>query len=96
MPQTLSINKRLGQMHIDLGSSLKYEAECVLKKMGLSVSDAVRIFLRQVVLLNEIPFNVRFSANIPNEETRAAMAQVEAGEVIKITPTELKKLWDDA
>lgn len=91
-----SSNKRLGQVHIDLGCNLKKEAEVVLKEMGLSVSDAVRIFLRQVVSSREIPFDVRFSADIPNEETRQAMAEVEAGNTTKITRTQLKKWWDEA
>lgn len=89
-------NKRLGQVHIDLGCHLKGEAETVLKEMGLSVSDAVRIFLRQVVLSREIPFDVRFTTNIPNEETRAAMAEVESGKTKKISRAELKKWWDEA
>lgn len=56
-------NKKAGHVHINIGSDLKFEAENVLKDMGLSLSEAIRIFLRQVVRDREIPFNVRYSAN---------------------------------
>ena len=44
--------------------------------MGLSVSDAVRVFLTRIVADKELPFTLR----APNAETRAAM-----GEANKIT-----------
>lgn len=96
MSLALTKTKRLGQVHIDLGSHLKKDAERVLREMNLSVSDAVRIFLREVVLTREIPFDVRFTTNIPNEETRAAIAEVESGQTQKITRETLKTLWDEA
>jgi DNA-damage-inducible protein J len=41
--------------------------------MGLSVSDAVRVFLKRVVVEQAMPFDVR----VPNIETRAAMAEAD-------------------
>jgi DNA-damage-inducible protein J len=45
--------------------------------MGLSVSDAVRVFLKRVAIERQIPFALK----VPNAETRAAMA--EADEIIR-------------
>jgi DNA-damage-inducible protein J len=39
--------------------------------MGLSVSDAVRVFLMRVVADKQLPFALK----VPNAETRAAMAE---------------------
>jgi DNA-damage-inducible protein J len=44
---------------------LKLEVEHVLDELGLSFSEAIELFLRQVKLNNGIPFEIR----IPNEET---------------------------
>ena len=40
-------------------------------------SEAVNIFLRQVILNGEIPFSIR--AKIPNETTKQAMYEAENG-----------------
>ena len=46
-----------------------------LEAMGLSVSDAIRLFMLRVADEKRLPFEVR----IPNKETLAAMAELEAG-----------------
>jgi len=50
---------------------LKRDAEAILGKLGISMSDAVTVFCRQVVLQKGLPFAVR----IPNAETQAALAE---------------------
>ena len=50
---------------------LKRDAEAVLTKLGLSTSEAITLFLRQVTLRRGLPFPVQ----IPNEETRKAIAE---------------------
>jgi len=49
---------------------LKRDAEAVLSELGLSTSEAVTLFLRQIVLRRGLPFSVR----IPNRETREAIS----------------------
>lgn len=44
---------------------LKHDVELVLDKLGLSVSVAIELFLRQVKLNNGIPFDIK----IPNKVT---------------------------
>lgn len=50
---------------------LKADAESIFRNLGLTTSDAVTIFLRQVVLHRGFPFPVRE----PNEETIEALGE---------------------
>ncbi|MGQ0484524.1 MAG: type II toxin-antitoxin system RelB/DinJ family antitoxin [Hyphomicrobiales bacterium] len=54
---------------------LKRKAEGVLDKLGVNTTDAITMFLNQVVLRRGLPFEVR----IPNAATRRALAELEAG-----------------
>lgn len=51
---------------------LKDEAQAVLGRVGLNISDAIRLFLRQVVAARGLPFEVR---EYPNAATQAAMLE---------------------
>jgi len=55
---------------------LKQEAESVLKTLGLSPAEAIRLFYKQVTLRHGLPFAVE----IPNAETREAMRQAQEGD----------------
>jgi len=55
-----------------LNSEIKEKAKEILSRYGLSLSDAVNIFLTQVVLEKGIPFPIR----IPNETTKQALKEV--------------------
>jgi DNA-damage-inducible protein J len=55
---------------------LKKEAESVLKTLGLSPAEAIRLFYKQITLRQGLPFAVK----IPNAETREAMRQALEGE----------------
>lgn len=50
---------------------LKHEAEEVLSALGLSPTQAITLFYRQVTLHHGLPFEVK----VPNAETRAALRQ---------------------
>lgn len=54
--------------------ALKEDAQRVLAENGLTLSDGVRLFLRQVVLTHGLPFEVR----IPNEATLEALRESRA------------------
>jgi DNA-damage-inducible protein J len=64
-------------IHVRVDEEVKVQAAETLASMGLSVSDAVRVFLKRVVVEQAMPFDVR----VPNAETRTAMA--EADEIIR-------------
>ena len=54
-----------------IDEDLKVSATAVLEACGLSLSEAMRLFLRQVVAVQGLPFEVR----VPSEKTARAMAQ---------------------
>jgi DNA-damage-inducible protein J len=58
---------------VDAG--LKARAEAVLDKLGLTASDAIRLFYKQVALQKGLPFEVK----IPNAATRRALKDADAG-----------------
>jgi DNA-damage-inducible protein J len=64
-------------VHVRVDEQLKEQATETLSAMGLSVSDAVRVFLMRVVADKQMPFALK----VPNVETRAAM--VEADEIAR-------------
>ena len=53
---------------------LKRGAEAVLKKIGLTSSEAITLFLAQVKLTKGLPFPLR----VPNKETRRAIKEARA------------------
>jgi len=52
---------------------LKARAARVLARVGVSTTDAITMFLQQVVLRNGLPFEVR----VPNAATRRAIEELE-------------------
>ena len=56
-----------------IDTKTKHDASEVIEAMGLSVSDAIRIFLKRVATEGTIPFDLR----MPNAKTIAAMAEIE-------------------
>ena len=64
-------------VHVRVDENVKAQAAETLASMGLTVSDAIRVFLTRVVADKELPFAIK----APNAASRAAMA--EASEIIK-------------
>jgi len=61
-------------IHIRVEDDIKEQATQALSTMGLSVSDAVRLFLRRVVIDQAFPLELK----VPNAQTRAAMEESRA------------------
>ncbi|NLP18748.1 MAG: type II toxin-antitoxin system RelB/DinJ family antitoxin [Firmicutes bacterium] len=72
---------------------VKEQAEMVLNKLGIPMSNAINIFLRQVVLQNGLPFEVKITRNRPfaigdltpekfNNEIEKGFDDLEAGKVV--------------
>lgn len=66
-------------LNIRIEPNLKKEAEKTLDDLGMNVAEAVTIFLKQVVLTESIPFNIKKPKY--NDETLNAIK--EALEMIK-------------
>ena len=61
-------------LHIRVDDDIKEQATAALTTMGLSMSDAVRLFLRRVVVDQAFPLELK----VPNAETLAAMEESRA------------------
>jgi DNA-damage-inducible protein J len=62
-------------LNVRLEPRLKGQAERVLKALGLSPTEAVTLYYRQIALRRGLPFDVC----IPNAETVAALEEAERG-----------------
>jgi DNA-damage-inducible protein J len=71
-------------IHVRIDPELKSRASETLDAMGLSLSEAVRVFLTRVATDQAFPFELR----VPNAQTIAAMEAGERGEVVKFDSVE--------
>ena len=62
-------------LNVRVDESLKKQASELFADLGLDMSTAVKMFLRQAVMKDGLPFDV--VREVPNAETLAAMAEVE-------------------
>ncbi|MBF0555860.1 MAG: type II toxin-antitoxin system RelB/DinJ family antitoxin [Nitrospirae bacterium] len=69
MPKTAMIRARTE-------ASLKKEAECIFKELGISSTEAINLFYSQVALCKGLPFEVK----IPNKTTLETFKKTDRGE----------------
>ena len=62
---------KTAMLHLRLDDRLKADATSVLDEIGISLSEALRVFLTRVVSEKAIPFRLE----VPNAATRAAMEE---------------------
>jgi DNA-damage-inducible protein J len=62
-------------LNIRIDADLKKQAEDIFNELGLNMSTALTVFLRQTVRSNGIPFDMKLDT--PNAETLAAIEEVE-------------------
>lgn len=79
-------------IHVRVDDDIREEASSVLDSFGLTMSDAVRIFLHRIAASQSFPLELK----VPNEATRAALMEArhirEARKARFSTP---KELFDD-
>lgn len=61
-------------IHVRIDEDTKAQAAETLDAIGLSLADAVRLFLKRLVAEQAIPFELK----VPNAETRAAIEEARA------------------
>ena len=61
-------------LHVRVDEETKVQATQALESMGLTVSDAIRLFLHRVVVDQAFPLELK----VPNAQTRAAMKESRA------------------
>lgn len=64
-------------INIKTDAELKKQAEELFSELGMNMSTALNIFLRQSVRENRIPFEI--TREVPNVKTLAAMEDVKTG-----------------
>lgn len=69
------MDKSTTNISIRMDSELKAQAEKLFDELGMNISTAFNIFVRQALREGGIPF--RISTNVPNKETVAAMLEAE-------------------
>ena len=67
--------KKTSTIHLRVEPAIKADVEKLLDRLGLSTTDAINIFLNQIVLTGGLPFPVKVPQ--PNEITLAAMKEAE-------------------
>jgi len=60
---------KTAKIYTRLEPDIKKQAQRILNRLGISTTDAIRLYFQQIVDSNGIPFEV----SIPNEKTRQAM-----------------------
>jgi len=74
--------------------NLKQEADLLFKNLGISTSDAIRLFLQQAINRNSIPFEIK--AKEPSKDTLLAIMELREGQGESFSNVEeLFKSWDN-
>ena len=73
-PRSLAMSAQTSMLHIRVDDDIKEQATQALSAMGMSVSEAVRLFLHRVVIDQAFPLELK----VPNAETIAAMEESRA------------------
>ncbi|WP_027397610.1 type II toxin-antitoxin system RelB/DinJ family antitoxin [Anaerovibrio lipolyticus] len=58
-----------------IDNSVKAQSEAVYNELGMNLTTAINVFLRESIRVGGFPFDVRL--NSPNKETIAAMVEAE-------------------
>ena len=67
------MNEHTSMLHVRVDDETKARAAATLGAMGMSVSDAVRLFLHRVVSDQAFPLELK----VPNAKTREAMIEAD-------------------
>ncbi|TAN36245.1 MAG: type II toxin-antitoxin system RelB/DinJ family antitoxin [Verrucomicrobia bacterium] len=79
-------------IHARIEPGIKRSAESILNRIGLSSTEAIRMFYRQITLRKGLPFAVE----LPNATTRATLQASRAGKDVEefASTEELFASWD--
>ena len=85
----------------------KEQAEAILSQLGIPMSNAIGIFLKQVVMQRGIPFEMKLPSNVPlsigsmttqqlNMELQNGMDDISAGRVVSAddVENEMRRMYD--
>lgn len=78
---------------VRMDTELKKQAETLFSELGLSMSAAITVFMKQAVYEHGIPFEVR--REVPNAETLEAINDIESGRNIIGPFNSVDEFWED-
>lgn len=73
------VGMKTAAVHSRIQPEIKAQAESILHRLGVSPTEAIRMFYTQITLRNGLPFDVA----IPNEETEQALKDSRSGEKLE-------------
>jgi DNA-damage-inducible protein J len=90
----------MAQLNIRLDDPVKEQAEALFKRMGLTMSAAVTLFLHQVILHSAIPFKISAGEDpLYNPAMMArikeSISQFEQGRYVEKSLEELDRMADE-
>ncbi len=80
-------------LHIRVEPSVKQKAEKTLNDLGLSITEAVNVFLNQVILNDGIPFEIRKPKL--NKETMQAIEDTKKGKNLSKTFNNVDEMFEE-
>ena len=82
---------KTANLNIRIDPETKSQAEILFSNFGLTVSDAVNVFLHQSILYGGIPFELK----IPNKETLDVLKEVNERKILVGPFTSVEDLMED-
>ncbi|MBR2098918.1 MAG: type II toxin-antitoxin system RelB/DinJ family antitoxin, partial [Firmicutes bacterium] len=87
MPKTATIHARLDEQ-------TKNDALAVFDALGISLSEAITLYFRQVALKNGIPFELTTAINPKNNLERVhEYRRKDLQEILQMLPSSVDELW---
>ena len=80
-------------LNVRIDADLKKAAEQIFNELGLNMSTALTVFLRQTVRSNGLPFDMRL--DVPNKETLSAIRDVNLRRNLSGPYNSVKELMED-
>lgn len=81
-------------LHIRVEPNVKKKAEKTLNDLGLSITEAVNVFLNQVILNDGIPFEIK-KPRINNKETIQALEDTINGKNLSKTYNDVDEMFKE-
>ena len=80
-------------LHVRVEPSVKQKAEETLNDLGLSITEAINVFLNQVILNDGIPFEIKKPRY--NKETIQAMEDTKKGKNLSKTFNNVDEMFEE-
>lgn len=88
----------MSTVNIRIDEDLKNKSEIILEDMGLNMTTAFKIFLKEVIRSHSIPFRITsdlFYSESNQKAIQKSMSQFENGDVVVKTMDELRKMENE-